>query len=204
MKFNRKCKHLKEVSMKTNIYMVRHAESPYNEGNERTRGLTPKGKVDVEKVTELLKAEGIDIIISSPYTRAILSVEGLAQHLNLDIKTFEDLRERHFVGEDYIIERAELMSTISEKFNDPDYALPGGESNTACQNRSIAVLKNILKEYEGKKITIGTHGLVMTLMMNHFNSNYGLDFLNHLKKPDIYKMQFEGLELMEVTRLWNE
>lgn len=189
--------------MKTIIYMVRHAESPYTEGNERTRGLTPKGKINVEKVTEVLKDEGIDIIISSPYARAILTVEGLAQKLNLDIKTFEDLRELLFAGEDYIIENIELMSVIREKFNDTDYALPGGESNAVCQNRSIAVLKSILKENEGKKIAIGTHGLVMTLMMNYFDLNYGVDFLNQLKKPDIYKMEFENLELKEVTRLWN-
>ncbi len=30
--------------MKTSIYMVRHAESPYDEGDERTRGLTVQGK----------------------------------------------------------------------------------------------------------------------------------------------------------------
>lgn len=90
--------------MKTIIYMVRHTESPYTEGNDRTRGLTPKGKIHVEKVTELLKDEGIDIMISSPYARAILTVEGLAQMINLDIKTFEDFRERHFAREDYINE----------------------------------------------------------------------------------------------------
>ena len=32
------------------IYMVRHAESPYTEGNERTCGRTAKGKADAEKV----------------------------------------------------------------------------------------------------------------------------------------------------------
>jgi len=35
--------------MMTTIYMVRHAESPYTEGTERTRGLTTKGKSDVEE-----------------------------------------------------------------------------------------------------------------------------------------------------------
>ncbi|SFE02986.1 2,3-bisphosphoglycerate-dependent phosphoglycerate mutase [Paenibacillus catalpae] len=188
--------------MKTVIYMVRHAESPYTEGTERTRGLTIKGKGDVEKVTEILKKEEIDVIISSPYNRAILSVEGLAQYLGLDIKTFEDLRERYFAGE--IIDNAELMSAINEKFYDFEYSLPGGESNFDCQNRSMSVLKNILKEHSGKKIAIGTHGLVMTLMMNYFDSSYGLDFLNQLKKPDIYKLIFEDLELKEVIRLWDE
>ncbi|MDR6726888.1 2,3-bisphosphoglycerate-dependent phosphoglycerate mutase [Paenibacillus amylolyticus] len=186
--------------MKTTIYMVRHAESPYDEGNERTRGLTAKGRADVEKITKLLSDEGIDIILSSPYRRAVLSVEGLAQHLNLEIDTFEDLRERHFSSDDVI----DLMSNIRNNFYNAEYALPGGESNADCQNRSITVLKTILKEHKGKKIAIGTHGLVMTLMMNHFDSNYGLAFLDQLKKPDIYKMQFEDLELKDVTRLWNE
>jgi 2,3-bisphosphoglycerate-dependent phosphoglycerate mutase len=49
--------------------MVRHGESPYNEGNERTRGLTPKGKIDIEKATKLLIGEGIDMIISSPFNK---------------------------------------------------------------------------------------------------------------------------------------
>ncbi len=160
--------------MKTIIYMVRHGESPYNEGNERTRGLTPKGKIDIEKVTKLLIGEGIDMIISSPYTRAILSVEGLAEHLTLDIKVFEDLRERHFAAN--IIENLELMSSIRESFNNPDYTLPGGESNADCQKRAISVLKSILKEHRGKKIAVGTHGLVMTLMMNHFDPTFGLNF----------------------------
>jgi len=166
--------------MKTIIYMVRHGESPYNEGSERTRGLTPKGKIDIEKVTKLLIGEGIDMIISSPYNRAILSVDGLAKHLKLDIKV------------------------VRESFNDPDYTLPGGESNADCQKRAVSVLKPLLKEQRGKKIAIGTHGLVMTLMMNHFDPAYGLEFLNQLKKPDIYKMQFKNLELEEVTRMWND
>ncbi|WP_340401591.1 histidine phosphatase family protein [Paenibacillus sp. FSL H8-0079] len=187
--------------MKTNIYMVRHAESPYDEGSEITRGLTTKGKKDVEKATEILKVEGIDVIISSPYNRAILSVEGLAQYFELNIKTYEDLRERFFAEE--TIDNTELMSIIRDKFNDFDYSLPGGESNADCQNRSIAVIKNILKEHAGKKIAIGTHGLVMTLMMNYFDSSYGLDFLDQLKKPDIYKLRFENFELKDVIRLWN-
>ncbi|PWW39927.1 MULTISPECIES: histidine phosphatase family protein [Paenibacillus] len=188
--------------MKTIIYMVRHGESPYNEGNERTRGLTPKGKMDIEKVTKLLIGEGINMIISSPYTRAILSVEGLAENLKLDIKVFEDLRERHFAS--YHIENAELMYSIRKSFNDFDYTLSGGESNADCQKRAISVLKPLLKENKGKKIAIGTHGLVMTLMMNHFDSAFGLEFLDQLKKPDIYKMQFEDLELEKVTRMWND
>lgn len=184
--------------MTTSIYMVRHAESPYDEGDERTRGLTVQGKKEAGKVTKMLIGEGIDMIISSPYSRAVLTVEGLAQHRNLEIEKIEDLRERYFSSQHI----TELMSNIRDNFYNFEYALPGGESNADCQSRSITVLKTILKEHMGKKIAMGTHGLVMTLMMNYFDSRYGLDFLDRLKKPDVYKLQFEGLELIEVIRMW--
>lgn len=61
--------------MSTFIYMVRHGESLKIEGNERTRGLTEKGNLDTHRVTEILKTEGIDTFISSPYKRAMLTIE---------------------------------------------------------------------------------------------------------------------------------
>ncbi|WP_339169092.1 histidine phosphatase family protein [Paenibacillus sp. FSL R5-0341] len=186
--------------MKTIVYMVRHAESPYTEGTERTRGLTLEGKVNAAKITEMLKDEGIHTIISSPYARAVLTLEGLATVLDISIQIMEDLRERHF--SDDMITDEEFEPASERMFDDPDYALPGGESNTICQNRAVDVLKHILEEYKGEKVVIGTHGHVMTLMMNYFDSSYGLDFMNQTKKPDIYQLEFNEMELENVTRLW--
>lgn len=61
--------------MNTYIYMVRHGESPKLEGNERTRGLTEKGILDAQRITEILETEGINTFISSPYKRAMLTIE---------------------------------------------------------------------------------------------------------------------------------
>ncbi|KAA8787577.1 histidine phosphatase family protein [Paenibacillus amylolyticus] len=188
--------------MKTIIYMVRHAESPYNEGTERTRELTLNGKANAIKVTEILKGKGIHTIISSPYARAVLTLEGLATALGLDMQLMEDLRERHFSDE---VVADEDFSAITERmFADPEYALPGGESNKVCQHRAVSVLKQILEEYSGKKVAIGTHGHVMTLMINAFDPTYGVDFINQISKPDIYQLQFDGMRLEKVTRLWEE
>lgn len=189
--------------MRTAIYMVRHAESPYNEGTERTRGLTPDGLLKSRRVTEILKHEGIEAIISSPYSRATLTLEGLASDLNLEMKTHEDLRERHFASESYLVRDSEFMESLRYSFEDFHYALPGGESNHACQQRAVAVLLQILREYNGSKVAIGTHGNVMALMMNHFDPAYGWDFVNQTSKPDIYRLIFEDMRLLEVTKLWN-
>ncbi|MNT86097.1 hypothetical protein D3C72_2263450 [compost metagenome] len=59
-----------------------------------------------------------------------------------------------------------------------------------------------MKKYNGRKIALGTHGAVMTLIMNHYDKNYDLDFLLNMSKPDVYRLDFNGEELVNVIRLW--
>ncbi|PEX78193.1 hypothetical protein CN450_26490 [Bacillus cereus] len=84
------------VIMKTFIYMVRHGDSP-KFGKEETRGLTEKGKLDVQRIIDVLRGEGIDVVISSPYNRSILTVQQLAKQIGQEVLVFEDLKERIFL-----------------------------------------------------------------------------------------------------------
>lgn len=190
--------------MRTFIYMVRHGESPKTEGSERTRGLTDKGSSDAGRITELLKAEGIDAFISSPYRRAILTIQESAESQGKEILMFEDLRELVFLGEDQILPDKELYPAVEKIFSDPDFSLPGGESRRICQNRAVAILQKILAQYKGQKIVIGTHGAVMTLLMGYFDRKYDFNFLMQTSKPDIYRMEFDDGELIETKRLWTK
>ncbi|WP_058300495.1 histidine phosphatase family protein [Gorillibacterium timonense] len=188
--------------MNTYLYMVRHGESLKTEGNERTRGLTDKGWADVDRITNLLKEEGIDAFVSSPYRRAVLTIEGLAQSLGKEITVYEELRELNFISENQGIADQDIYPTLQKMFADPSYSLPGGESNAACLERSVAALKDILQKHKGQKIVVGTHGLIMTLMMGHFDSQYGLDFLLQISKPDVYRLEFKEDMFIGATRLW--
>lgn len=189
--------------MNTFIYMVRHGESPKGGGeNERTRGLTEKGKLDVHRITQLLKEEGIEVFVSSPYKRAILSVQDLAACSGKEVIVFEDLKERIFLNEDDRIPDKELYPLLKKSFSDSTFALTGAESNADCQKRAVTVLNELLTTYQGGKVAIGTHGAVMALMMGYYDSQYDLDFLLHTSKPDIYRMGFDGHELVGVQRLW--
>lgn len=78
--------------MKTFIYFVRHAESPFVFGEERSRGLSDKGKSDALEVSTFLEHEDIEIYVSSPYERAIQTIKDAAG--NNEILLFEDLMER--------------------------------------------------------------------------------------------------------------
>ncbi len=184
----------------TFIYMVRHGESPYV-GNERTRGLTVKGHLGAQSIADVLKSEGIDIILSSPYTRSILTVEPLAKQLSQEVIVCEELKERIFSSEEKRLPDSQLFPLLEKSFLDPNFAIEGGESNTDCQTRAVRALKELLITYEGQKVVIGTHALVMTLMMGYFHETYNLDFLLQTTKPDIYKMEFRGQQLVGVKRL---
>ncbi|MED3612743.1 MULTISPECIES: histidine phosphatase family protein [Bacillus] len=188
--------------MNTYIYMVRHGESSKLEGSERTRGLTEKGSLDAHRVTDILKTEGIDTFISSPYKRAVLTIEKSADFYEKEVVIYENLKECMFLSEDKIISDKEVYPLVKKMFSDPDFALTEGESYKDCQVRVVKMLKKILMNFQGQKIVIGTHGLVMTLMMNYFNNQYGFEFLIHTSKPDIYKLEFKEEQFMNVERLW--
>ncbi|UTE78623.1 histidine phosphatase family protein [Rossellomorea sp. KS-H15a] len=189
--------------MNTQIYMIRHGDSP-KEGPERTRGLTKKGIADAQKVTELLKKENMDVVVSSPYLRSVQTVEGISQHIGQSVIVEEDLKERIFSTNNNRISDQELGPLLEASFHDPNFSLEGAESNAECQRRAVALLDTLLHTHEGKKIAVGTHGAIMTLMMGHYDSRYDLDFLHSTSKPDIYRMEFNGHELVRVQRLWTE
>jgi len=183
--------------------MVRHGESP-KEGNDRTRGLTEKGYLDAQRVTDILKDEKIDAVVSSPYIRSILTVEMIAQQIGQEVIVFEDLKERIFSSGNKRLADKELVQILEKSFFDSNFSLEGGESNAECQKRAIKVLKELLDALKNKKLVIGTHGAIMTLMMGYFDSTYDLNFLHSTSKPDIYRMEFNEQELLNVQRLWGE
>ncbi|MGH1324530.1 histidine phosphatase family protein [Bacillus pretiosus] len=188
--------------MNTYIYMVRQGESSKLEGSERTRGLTEKGSLDAHRVTDILKTEGIDTFISSPYKRAVLTIEKTANFYEKEILIYENLKECMFSSGDQVISDKEVYPLVKKMFSNPDFTLMEGESYKDCQRRVVKVLKEILMDFQGQKIVIGTHGLVMTLMMNYFDKQYGFEFLIHTSKPDIYKLEFNAEQLLNVKKLW--
>lgn len=189
----------------TVLYMVRHAESPFKLGEERVRGLSPEGQIATRKVTALLKDTDIAAIVSSPYTRAIQTVQGLATYKELTIKEYETLKERPIKGLEYRLPEQELLMAIEQSFNNKAYCLEGGESTLQAQRRAIPTILQLIKENKGKNIVIGTHGNIMTIIMNYFDEGYGYDFWKSTSKPDIYRLTIDDSNsLTEVERIWSD
>jgi 2,3-bisphosphoglycerate-dependent phosphoglycerate mutase len=183
--------------MITNIYFVRHADSSYTP-EELNRPLSEKGIKDAKKVTELLSHENIAKVISSPYKRAIQTVEGTANHFGLSISTDEGFRERK-LADGSIKNFDEVILKYWKNF---DFSLPEGEPGYFAQDRGVQSLKNVLCTYCGENIVIGTHGNIMVLIMNYYDKKYDYGFWKRLNMPDIYKLSFENEVLAAVKHIW--
>mgnify|MGYP003410192501 FL=1 len=109
----------------------------------------------------------------------------------------DDLKERKL--SEYPI--PDFQEAMNKVWYNPHYALEGGESNIAAQKRGIRAIRHILERYNGKKIVIGTHGNIMVLIMNYFDSNYDYDFWKTLSMPDIYQLTFERNKLIMAKRV---
>lgn len=181
----------------TVLYLVRHAESLYVEGANRTRGLSVRGRDAALKVEKQLIDKEIDLFISSPYLRAVDTIQPLAKAMKHEIILIEDLRERT-LGRT----TDEFLEAKRKLYKDKAFSFPDGESSLVAQERIVKVMESILITYPGKDIVMGTHGDIMTLLLNHYDSQFDYDFWKSITMPDIYRLEFLKKDLKKVTRLW--
>ncbi|MFE4525741.1 histidine phosphatase family protein [Cytobacillus firmus] len=154
--------------------------------NEETSELSAQSWADAQKITDRIIKEDIQHVISSPYVRAIQTVEGLARYLHKEIELDSHFIERDLAGRDYHFDKP--LEAIKYVFDNPNYKYPGGESNQEVQERGINGLKHIVSKYHGKRVAVGIHGNIMTCTLNYFDKKFDYHFWGKTTKPDVYKI----------------
>lgn len=182
----------------TNYYFERHAESEYNQNtHDRDRTLSINGKIQSEKITEMFESIDVDHVISSPFKRAIETVQGVSAYKNLHIITIENLRERA-VTNGHIKNFDEYAK---KQWEDHNYKLAGGESLNETKERVLKVLKELELDYCDKTIVIGTHGTFLAILINHFNSDFGYVQWKEMQMPEVYKLVMEKGQLIDIEKM---
>ena len=171
----------------TTIYFVRHAKPNYQNHNDRLRELTEKGLEDSRSVTAFLSDKKIDLILSSPYRRAIDTIKNFADKNEMPILIVDDFRERK-VDTAWVDDFESFCKSQWEDFN---FKLPGGESLKEVQSRNIRALKKILQKYKGKNIVIGTHGTSLSTIIHYFNPAFGYEDFQEIRNFMPWILQFD-------------
>ena len=74
----------------TTVYFIRHAESDTSIRDGRIRPLTPKGFSSRVLVTEFLHDKNIDVVLSSPFKRAVDTISDFAEKNRFEITIKEN------------------------------------------------------------------------------------------------------------------
>ena len=185
--------------MVTNIYFVRHAEPDYSIHDDEKRPLSNKGELDAQKVADFFKDKSIEVVLSSPYKRALDTIKPVAGNFGLRIETIYDFRERK-VDNCWIEDFTDFSKKQWENFH---YKLLNGESLSEVQNRNIKALKETLIKYAGKNIIVGSHGTSISTLINYYDPTYGYDDFERIRSimPWIVKFTFENNDLNSIIKI---
>jgi 2,3-bisphosphoglycerate-dependent phosphoglycerate mutase len=186
----------------TTIYFVRHAQpdrsvdSPYTDS---TYPLTAKGLEDRKLVDAFLQDKNIDVVLSSPFKRAVDTVAAFARQAGRPVELVEDFRERAIT--DKWLGPDEFAAFARKQWDDHAYKLPDGESIAEVQARKLAALQGILEKYRGKNIVVGTHGMALSSLLLHYDKGFGYDEHINMPMPYVVKMVFDGDVCFDITKL---
>jgi len=182
----------------TVLYLVRHAHAHWNLDDDRS--LSPAGQEAAGRVAKVLASRPLTAIHASTERRARQTVEPLAMQTGLPIQPEDGLRERRLMD----AETADFRAAVKRTWDEPDFAFPGGESNADAQQRGMEVVRRILAHHPDGEVVLGTHGTLLTLILQQLDPAVGFDFWESLTMPDIIRLEVEGDEIEGWERVWAE
>jgi len=161
------------------IYLIRHCETT---GQAPEAPLTSRGEDQAQRLCEQLLELPISRIISSPYRRALDSIQPLATALQVSITQEDDLKERRLSA----VPLEDWQDHLRRTFVDPDYTCPGGESSRTATERITRVVEEALQQQDGSILM--THGNLLSLYLHSINPTFGFEESLQLKNPDLFKV----------------
>lgn len=179
--------------MNKTIYLIRHCQAA---GQAADAPLTSEGIAQAEALAEFLSEAQIGQIVSSPFVRALQSIKPLSIRLNIESKSDARLIEAALSTIDY----SDWLDKLRETFSDFELSFEGGESSRVATRRATAAVNDALL-LDTDRIAMVTHGRLLTLILNHFDSKYGFEEWRNLTTPDVFRLVIKENEF-QVDRIW--
>ena len=175
--------------MNNTYYFIRHAHSNFTP-DEINRPLSDKGQESLAKL-EFLADKPITAIYSSPYRRAVQTVEPLAQSLKLAIQTDKRLIERKLSSQAIIDQ--DFEEALMKLWSRPTFSLVGGESNQQAQQRALTLLHELESKHQNEEIILSSHGNLICILLSTFDSNIDYNFWHNLSMPDVLVLDKDAI-----------
>lgn len=174
------------------IYLIRHCEAT---GQGPQAELTKNGVMKSEDILDFFRDKNIDCIISSPYKRAVKSIEGVAKVKNLVLNLDDRLIEKKLssIPIDHWEEKLKLS------FEDLDIKFNEGESSREAMSRAFELIHEMINSKYDHCILV-THGALSTLILKYFDYTYGYEQWKTMATPEIFLIERKSENDIKISK----
>lgn len=205
----------------TIVYLIRHAETVNETGIRNTNEdsqlinekeiLSVEGENQARLLSKNKNLKGLDAIWSSSFARAKATAKYIAYENNIPFNLDSNLSERKLgnlkeLGK--FMEGKKTRDPSQEQLLDVEFRTSDGESATQTRKRMNEFFEKILKEYEGKKVAVVSHGgSIKFFLLNWCSVNddvklvYNNDTVLDIKSPCLLKLTFVKNELVNLEQI---
>ena len=173
------------------IYLIRHGKASM-EGSDRERNLDEDGKVQAISLCKKIKKEFQDKkikIFSSPFVRAVQTVENLSQDMNVQIEQIVSLEEIK-MGKDPQLSKHQI---IEKMWSDKNFKTEDGVSQLEHVNNIKVELDKIFDDFYNSEydLILVSHGNSIGIILKYFfNIQFAFEDWKKISMPDMYYLEF--------------
>ena len=174
------------------IYLIRHGKASM-EGSDRQRNLDEDGKVQAISLCKKIKKEFQDKkikIFSSPFARAVQTVENLSQDMNVQIEQIASLEEIK-MGKDSQFNKHQI---IEKMWEDKDFKTEDGVSQSEHVNNIKVELDKIFNDFYDNEydLILVSHGNSIGIILKYFfKIQFVFEDWKKISMPDMYFLEFD-------------
>ena len=174
------------------LYLIRHGKASM-EGLDRERVLDADGVIQATSLCRKIRNQFKDKrlrLISSPFRRAVQTIEKLSEDFQADIEKNSSLEEIK-IGKDENITKHQI---IEKMWSDENFKVSNGSSQLEHVNQIKSELNKILKDfYENEyNLILVSHGNSIGIILKYFlNQKFTFDDWKNISMPDMYSVSFD-------------
>jgi broad specificity phosphatase PhoE len=160
------------VSNPARLLLARHGQTEWHSDNRyvsRTDiGLTETGREQARTLARRAEREKVNLVLSSPLGRALLTAKPAAAACNLEPETDERLRELDFgewEGRTLAEIREEDPESVRRFEESAEHGFPGGEPLHEGADRVLKVFACLSRSHAGETVLVVAHNTLLRLAL---------------------------------------
>ena len=176
-----------------NLYLIRHGKASM-EGSDRERILDNDGKIQATSLCKKIKKQFQNQkirIISSPFKRAMQTIEKLSLDMSINIEQSNALEEIR-IGKDENLSKHQI---IEKMWSDENFKVKNGSSQSEHVKMIKQNIEKILNDfYENNyNLILVSHGNSIGIILKYFlNTSFTFNDWKKISMPDMYCLEFDN------------